>query len=503
MKRIMALVLAVILLMSALPALAEDKPIEQKYYQQAFVESAVRGTVTFEVSGDETKAMDSALFGVLKSLLPRLSLKMEHTTSRASGSGQAQATLTLDNNENAKVTILYDNKLVAMSSTLLGGENTYYTAARDWDWTRLVQSFVQGESQWPPVWRMLLAVHGASEDWKNKSRDKLAVYETKLELWMNSFAKYSSGLEGTTPYTQIDFDIPAASVKQELKALLQDLYNDAELLTQLREVVTAQEAAAYLQPSMRDTLFSMVDQMKMNGNVKIIRRYDMKGNSLLDEISLPFIDGGTLRSLYISAAPGEEGTQYNVNGELGNDTAFKVSCLKSEDSIYTGTVEFTLPEEEGTEFVVSEGEPEKKKVAFSYNLSWDPGEEEYSISTDKFTRTMRSSLLLRPVDDESVPVQALSMELNFSSGSSTRSATQMNGVFTWQDMDSDAAITAKLESRTTSPFIYNAPSDLSGAMRLDLMTQESRTALLNSWVEKVTSFALLLVQASTQGTAKP
>lgn len=496
MKRIAALLLAGLMALTALSALAESYTIEQKFYQQAFVESAYRGTVTFAVEGNGSAAIDSGTWTLLKALAPRLKLEVNHTASRVGGEGQASATLLLDENENAKATLMYDEKLVAVSSTLLGGENTYYTAARDWDWTRLLQSLIQGENEWPPVWRMILAVYSASEEWKAKAQPKLELYETKLELWMNGYASYSIGKDGNTSYTQIAFTIPGSAVKQEIKQLLLDFYSDSELLTMLREVVSAQEAAAYLQPAMRDSLFTMIDELKLEGNVELVRRYDAKGNSVLDQIEMPFAEGGLIQSLTISAAAQEDGKRYEIQGTAQKGASFSLQCVDAGDGIYTGEVDILMPEEETDSFIVDDGTVDQKRVSFSFSLSWDPGEEEYTLASDRFTRTMRGSLLLRPLAEDAFPVQAISLELNFSSGSSQRSSTQLNGTLTWRDMDADSAITATLESKTVSPFAYTAPSSLNGAVRLDLMTQDSRSALLQSWLNKISTFTTLLTQAS-------
>ena len=503
MKKIAALLLAGLMELTAVSALAESYTIEEKFYQQAFVESAYRGTITFSAEGDGSAAIDDTTWVILKILAPRLKLSLSHTASRVGDEGQATVTLLLDDKENAKTTVMYDEKLVAVSSTLLGGDNTYYTAARDWDWTRLMQSYIQGENDWPPVWRMLLAVNGASDEWKQKAAPKLELYEASLELWLNSFASYSIGKEDGVSYTQIAFTIPAASVKQEIKQLLYDIYNDGELLTMLREVVSAQEAAAYLQPSMRDTFFAMIDQLQLDGQVELVRRYDAKGNSLLESISLPFTKDSKIQTLFISAAAREDGKQYEIQGKSDTGSDFSILCLDSGDGIYTGEVNLLVPENDQTSFVVSDEEPEQKRVAFSFNLSWDPGEEGYDISTDLFTRTMRASLLIRPITEGEFPVQALSLELNFSSKSSPRAPTHLNGSLTWRDMDTDSAITATLESVTASPFAYTAPSSLTGAVRLDLMTQDARNALLQSWIGKITNCATLLTQASGLGNMIP
>ena len=496
MKRIIALALAALLALTAVSAAAEVKTIEEKFYQQAFVESAYRGTITFSVQGDKTDALDDTLWKAIKALAPRLSVKLDHTTSRAKGEGQATVTLLLDNNENAKTIVLYDDKLTAVSSTLLGGANTFYTAARDWDWSRLVQSLAQGESAWPPVWRMILAASTASEEWRAKADKKLSLYETKLELWLNSYVSYSSGTEGSVPYTQMSFTIPGKAVKQEIKALLLDFYNDAELLTLLREVVSAQEAAAYLQPTMMDAMFKIVDGMKLDGHVELVRRYDAKGNSLLDYISLPFPAGSQLSALTVTSVPQDQGKRLDITGSTAKGADFQFTCVTGEEGIYTGDVTITLPEEEGNGFVVSDSDAQGKTVAFTYSLSWEPGEEEYTLSTDKTSRTMRGSLLIRPMEEGTMPVQAVTLEINFSSRSSQRASTALNASLSWRDMDTDASITANLTSKTVSPFPFTSPSSLSGALRLDLMTQESRAALLKTWTDKITAFAALLLQSS-------
>jgi len=62
-------------------------------------------------------------------------------------------------------------------------------------------------------------------------------------------------------------------------------------------------------------------------------------------------------------------------------------------------------------------------------------------------------------------------------------------------MESDASITATLASRTVSPFAYNTPSSLTGAVRLDLLTQESRAGLMQNWIVRAQSVLLQILQS--------
>ena len=238
-----------------------------------------------------------------------------------------------------------------------------------------------------------------------------------------------------------------------------DFYNDAELLTLLREVVSAREAAAYLQPSMMNALFSMLDGLQLNGSVEVVRRYDAAGNALLDRVSLPF-GGGLLSALTVSCAYQEAGQNWQFAGTLNNGAEFDVSCLMTEETIFTGSVRLVTPEEESAGFVVSDTAAQKV-VAFDYNLSWEPGVDVYTLATDRFSRDIKGRLLIKPREG-GLPEQNLTLEMNMSSGSSKRSATQLNGTLTWRDMESGASVSAILTSRTAAPFAYTTPSSLTG-----------------------------------------
>ena len=501
MKRWIALALAALLALSlCAPALADTYTLAEKFYIQAFRESAYRGTVTMTVEGNGSSLFNAMQWVALKNLAPQLSLTVEHTTTRERDEGQAAATMLVNGKENIKTTLMYDEKLLGVSSTLLGGTNAYFTAARDWDLSRLTQSLVQGDSAWPPVWRMLLAANNASDEWKARAKERTTIYETKLGLWLNGYASFATGRENNISYSELSCLIPAQAVKAEIKQLLVDFYNDSELLTLLREIVTAQEAAAYLQPAVMNDLFAMLDELKLQGDVKIVRRYDSMGGALLDSISLPFAENGLLSQLTVSLVTEEAGKKWVLEGVMNDTTEFAFSCLAGEDMIYTGSVELLLPQQENSGFVVSDGAADRKNVAFDYSLSWEPGEDQYTLSNDRFTRDMKGALLIRPKGVSDLPEQSITLEASLASGSSQRSATQLNGKLTWRDMESGASITLDLASRTVSPFAYTTPSKLTNAVRIDLLNQESRSALAQSWLQRAAAvFAQLLSNAGVAG----
>ncbi|MBE5782756.1 MAG: hypothetical protein E7329_05490 [Clostridiales bacterium] len=485
MKRLLALILAALMLFGAASAFAADYPIEEKFYRQ-MLESAYRGTITFSVSGTQTQAIPPATFLMLKSLAPRLTLEGDHSFMR--GDGQATLRLMLDGQSAGETSFLYNDSLMGIASDLLAGQGVYYTAAQGWDAAKLL-SALQSDSAWPALWPALLLGQSAPQAWHEKLQEHLISYETKLGVWMNGYAELSSGVEDGVGYSQLQCTIPAQALKAQIKQLLIDFYEDQELLTHLKEVLTAQQAAAYLQPAMQEIFFSLLDQLPMEGNIEIIRRYDTYGKALIDSISLPFPEGHAMKNLTISVTPEETEQKWSFVGQLQDGTDFDISCIPSEEMIYTGSFNLVLPEKaEDDSFVVEEAAIARQIIAFDYNLIWEPGEEIYTLATDRCTRTLQGSLVIKPREGYDAPTQSLSLTVDFASGSSQRSATQLNATLVWRDLDSDASITAALSSKTAAPFAVSSLDNVNGAMRIDLMEAQGHKALMEYWSQRANAW---------------
>ena len=488
MKRGIAFILALLLALSAAAAMAEDDTLLHKFYQQAAKESAYRGTVTFTVIGEETKAIPAEMWALVKTLLPQTTVTIEHSTQRNKDEGEVGVTFAVSGQPSRKASYLYDDKLTGITGDLLGGD-TVYAAAREWSWTRLLSPAAREGEAWPPVWQMLLNILNAPESWKERAKPLLEKYETRAAEWMNGFASVSSGKEGGVPYSELACKIPAREVKEEVKTLLTELYQDQETLNLLREVVTPQEAAAYLQPASLPALTAVLEQMQMEGSVEIARRHDSAGTALLDSISFPFAKDAMFTRLAFSVTPSEGGQEWRVTGALKDGGEFDVSCEQAASGNYTGSVALLLPVKADTaSFVVSGGAPELKPVGFDYSFTLDQGEEAYSIADDKSTQTIRASLMIAPRGESDIPMQVFSLTVNLSSGSSKQSPTHLDGNISWMDMMSGAAITAQLTSRTVAPFDYSVVSDAENAVRIDRMTGEERAELVAAWTGSLAQF---------------
>ena len=481
MKRFFVLFLAALMAFGALSAHAADYPIEEKFYRQ-MTESAYRATLSFSVSGHETQAMDLATFQLIKSLAPRITLEGDHSFMR--GDGQASLRLMLDGQNAGETLYLYNESLLGLASDLLAGKQVFYTAAQGWD-PQVLLSSLKDAAAWPALWPALLLGQAAPAEWQTRLQHLLLPYETKLGIWMNGYAVLSSGMENNVAYTQLQCKIPVQALKIQIKQMLIDFYGDQALLSLLKEVLTPDQAAAYLQPSMQQAFFQMLDQLDMDGEIEILRRYDAMGNALIDSIFLPFPAGMPLNALTISLVPQAAGQEWRFRGQCQDGTDFDISCIVGEEMIYTGSVNLVLPEEESDSFVVEDTADARKTVAFDYNLIWEPGEEIYTLATDRCTRTLQGSLLIRPQAGDDMPPQSFSLKIDFSSGSSQRSATQLNASLTWQDLDSQASITATLQSKTAAPFAVKTLDQTGSALRVDLMDERTHSALLEYWSQRI------------------
>ena len=266
MKKWIALLLAAALALGCVPALAESYTVDQKFWGQV-QENGLRVSVTFSVAGDKTALIAPETWAALQALAPRLSLEGENSAQK-SGAGQAGARVLLDGQAVGMADVRYDNGLIAWTSDLLSDSGAFYAASQDWNPLELLETALRQNQAWPSLALALLSAKSAPQEWQSRAQPLLEPYQTKLGVWLNGYAVVSNGTQDGVAYTELACRIPVQAVKAEIKQLLIDFYADEALLSLLREVFTAQEAAAYLQSGMRDTFFTLLDQLEISGEAE-------------------------------------------------------------------------------------------------------------------------------------------------------------------------------------------------------------------------------------------
>ena len=474
MKRLIALLAALMMLCAAVPGLAATKTLLEKFEGQ-FVEQGFKGTVTFSAAGEGGQALSGDVWAWLKSAAPRVSLELVHSfVNRADG--QADIKLLIDGQEEGKTTFLYNDSLMAFTSDILSGYGeAWYAAQRSWGGAALLHAAAADSGAWPPIWRLLLAVEGASPAWKQKASQHFVQFETRIGTWINQYAQLSTVTDGGVTYTQLQCRIPGEDAKKEIQGLLGELYANAGLLSLLREIATEEEAAAYLQPGLSQGLTRLVEKVELAGEIEILRRYDAKGTLVLDRVTLPFAKGQRLTSLVLSVIPSAKGQQWSLVGQGAQGEDIDIAFTQTGEGTYAGAVALMLPQQDG----------ERRKIAFDYTLTWDGGKEEYSLTTDRAVQTVKGELTIKP--QEGAPF-TLALEASFASSSLERSATRLEAALTWRE--GDAALTAALSGRTAAPGEVIRVDSLDAPERLDRLDAQARSGLLEQWRQKAAGWMM-------------
>ena len=454
-RRIAGLLIAAALLLCAWPCLAADYTLEEKFVLQ-IQQSAYRAAVTLHAEGESTAALPQEVWRAIKALSDRAALTVEESVQR--GHTEAVLTLKIDGEAAGRTVLRMNADLIGAASDLLAGDGRFYAAPRDWDGAAVLSGAGVSPGLTQGV-RLLLAVNGASSEWRQKAADAFRGLETDLEIWVNSYADFSLGSEDGTDYTELSFLLPRDGVKAEMLRLLDDLYGSDRLLSVLREIAPA-GTEAWLQPGAGNTLREAVSGMELGGDIALLRRYDSLGRPLLDEITLPL--NGTEEEVTIALRPTAAGQEWAFTLKRA-DGETRLNFAQTAEDRYEGA--FVRKAADGGEL-----------SALDFILTWQTGEEQYSLSADQFEKTVAGELLLIPREGQ--PRQSVTLNALLSSGSSKQSATRLNGTLAWRDEETGAAVTVTLESKTAAPFAIETLEDAEEVIRLDQMTAEDLAGLL-------------------------
>ena len=451
-KRIAGALLALLLAASACPALGADVPLEVKFINQV-KESAYRAAVTFSAEGDATAALPEELWARILAAAPRLTLTGSHGKQR--GEGQAEIALMIDGECAGRTVALYNGELTAFASDLIAGAECFYAFPSGW-----------GGGASGAALRMLSAVWSAPEDWRKKAAPYFREIETDLEIWVNTYTEYAVGTENGQDYTELASVLPPEAVRAQAGRIVDRVFGSEALLKLLREIAP-KTALPWLEDRAAGAWKLAAAALEPGGSVTVRRRYDDRGNPLLDEISLPLGGGRAVLTARPAADGGQEWGLLLTGEETGE---LFVTCAPAQDNASCrGEIRFRPLRGEA--------------VGFTYALAWEASDEEYSLSTDKFEKTVSGRLLLTPEEGAGLPAMSLTLEAKFASGSRQTSPTRLDGTLTWRDEDSGAQITAALESKTAAPFDILHLSEVEDAVRLDEMERDDLASLPLRWLE--------------------
>lgn len=438
MKRIMAVLMMAVLLMGCAPGVANAYTLDEKFIGQAGSQ-AVKGEITFFVTGDGAAAMDAALFQLLEQLLPGTRITFAATLGERFDRGGSLQVFGADGSEK-EVKFLFDDESIALGGNAIAKEGVYYRLNG--------MPRLKTEGTLPGVDGLLMMFEGMDEAWQKKAAQRLSAYETMLSVWMNDYAGTGMGREGDTLYSELSCTIPAAAVKQKIKDMLHIFYQDGETLQLLSEALQGTDGELYVNPAMEYVLASLVDGLPLRGDVQVTRRFDSQGVLLVDSITLPLPD---------MPLPGLGDTlwqQIGVEKKAGGDCTFRLMGTKDEQIYFDlqtqqdGKITGQLR----TELQSAAGNQALQHVGYDFAWEWKAEEETYSLKTDICEMPMQGTLTLTPDSETDRPRQQITLDVLLASTSSRGAPVTMAAALRWTDMEGGAQVEMKLNLRTAGHF---------------------------------------------------
>lgn len=476
MKRCLALLLTAVLLFGCLPAMAADYTVDEKFFRQ-MEQNAVRGTLTFSVVGAlGTKEAENEQ-DAPETLLPRLSLEISHCLNR--GEGEAAVSLLLDSECLCDWKLLYNDTLAAAGGSLLPSRVVF---PRDWDPMTLLRSD-RGQTGMQAALALLMAGWSAPAERKDEIERLLEKYTAELSIFVNGYTDAETGSADGILYSQLSCSLEPEALKEETQKLIRELCADEALLSALRQIAPSGDAAALLNPASAQILCDAVGKLELNEPVRVLRRYDVMGQPLLDSITLPFGKDQPFQEVTLSAEAAEQGTCYTAAGKKQDGTEFTFNCVMASPLSLKGAFSLTRPD--GTE------------TAFDYAFDWQEEEETYSLQTDVCERLMRGEMTVTPTAGD-IQGAHVTLDVRFSSRSEKRSPSYLDAGLCWQKADG-GTVTTDLALKTAAVWTVESLDETEGALRPDQAGEEEKA----QWLKELKQNLSAWLTGFTLRTAMP
>lgn len=307
MKRLMALLICLVLLVTASAAMAADyDDLAEKFEQQVRKGSSVVGVFALRTAGDAEWAQLLAPLSDVK-----VQVRLERDT--AANTFNYQFYTVDDAKQPYGVTNVYgDQEAVYLRSDLL--LDTLLKLPAHGDQLSTVTGIGMSNPTWYSALLNILSVRDA--EWETGWEPVLAKYNAHIEQWMAPYAaapRVLSGDSGTT--MEISYDIPADAVKAEIKSLLTMALDDELLMRLVRVQMTDEQNTVYLNKALMWYYEALIDALPIAGDVAIEHTVTAKGDRLYASLTLPLVNVDGLTELKMEQEPGV--STYTVTGEAG------------------------------------------------------------------------------------------------------------------------------------------------------------------------------------------
>ncbi len=314
-------------------------------------------------------------------------------------------------------------------------------------------------------------------------------YTTKIDFWLEGYrdsVQMDTSEDGSSVMT-IQYRIPPAAVKAQLKQFLVDLMSDDALLAELASLMPEGQAEQFLTPSLQPYYFYAVNELPLEDDLFIRRVVSFMGDTMELSVTMPMYDSqnGAMTLQYTRKQNGEDMPDENLLSLTAENSQAELSYHTYEtmtgSNVYQGTVriESTLegdakPETLWASFDISASATTTKDLNgyetqnLSLKVSVAPGETDSATDTQEY--------IVFPAMDVAVDAKVASL-------SAKNAPTDTSLTVTLSGAEMPQEIKLELSGTTTSKWTPEA-FDAAQAVVLADLTQEDQNALVSQAVVK-------------------
>lgn len=492
-----------------------DYTVQEKLFKQLQAGSGFSGTLTVESAaapGRESEALTT-----LKPLTFDCTYIYVRPDAATGAVAESRATLALVDGEKSLATaeLALRSGNVYLASSLLGDgwfslNGGTVTAAADGEQPAagtIAQTAraLLGQTAMPGLVSFAIGLLRRLHDVDTaKWSTDLETYTTKIDLWIEGYrqkAVLGKTDDGTTTM-EVEYRIPAAAIKAQLKQMVMDLLTDEAFLSRLQTLLSDADVETFLNPGLQTYYFYAIDALPLEGELAIDRTVSLKGETLSLTLAMPLRDSqaGAMALRYDRHKGAGDLPDENTI-ELQSDSLLLRVAYQTYDTltgteVYQGTV---LRQPLGTatfEVGAQDTAAAETLKTFSAGFTLSVGRSESVDAEGREAQAIQLALALLPDytpdtagDEATVPTDAqaaqyvvfepldLKLDATFASLQAKNAATSLDATLEYSGERAAQTVRLTFSGKTRGKWTPDA-LETDGAQALDTMDPTALNALL-------------------------
>lgn len=306
----------------------------------------------------------------------------------------------------------------------------------------------------------------------------LKIFESDIELWLNSFAVKSSKIGDSD--LVFEYELKPEDLKQELKILASKLIANKAFCNALSKFLTEEYTSVLLDFSNRDAIYYAIDNLALTQNIKLKRSFDSQSNPKELQLSLPLYD----------SLIGEYSFSYNIN--YSSDKNLEKITLTTSDS--QSIIEYIKQSKDdntiykGSFIINSNNNNNYKNYAVDFELS-----KNQKIFVDENGKNNLENSFVLQLNDKSeqdnknfqnIDNMIFSINTSYLSGVAKNTSTHRKIDISYHNKTKNEAVKINLTGKSTAPW-QQEDKELESINLVDMLDKLSRESLIASFSDYV------------------